>query len=166
MMPGGGEFEEKDRGSGAKHGAGRRGSRALAPDLPRRAGEENPNLSRHLRSRSEVAEILSAGKTPVTILRAAMILGAGSASFEILRYLVDRLPVIITPKWVNTECQPIGIRNVLDYLVGSLQSPGTAGGTFDIGDRRWSLPRSDAHLRLRGGPSAALVIRVRSSRRA
>ena len=60
-------------------------------------GEENPELSRDLRSRSEVAEILFAGETPVTILRAAMILGAGSASFEILRYLVDRLPVIITP---------------------------------------------------------------------
>jgi len=53
-----------------------------------------------------------------------MILGAGSASFEILRYLVDRLPVIITPRWVNTECQPIGIRNVLDYLVGCMRTPG------------------------------------------
>jgi hypothetical protein len=62
-----------------------------------------------------------------------MILGAGSASFEILRYLVDRLPVIITPKWVTTECQPIGIRNVLDYLVGCLETPATVGGTFDIG---------------------------------
>jgi hypothetical protein len=62
-----------------------------------------------------------------------MILGAGSASFEILRYLVDRLPVMITPKWVSTECQPIGIRNVLDYLVGCLETPATAGGAFDIG---------------------------------
>jgi hypothetical protein len=96
-------------------------------------GEENPALSRHLRSRAEVAKILAAGKTPVTILRAAMILGAGSASFEILRYLVDRLPVMITPKWVRTECQPIGIRNVLDYLVGCLETTATAGGTFDIG---------------------------------
>jgi uncharacterized protein YbjT (DUF2867 family) len=96
-------------------------------------GEENPALSRHLRSRAEVARILSAGKTPVTVLRAAMILGAGSASFEILRYLVDRLPVMITPKWVRTECQPIGIRNVLDYLAGCLETPATAGATFDIG---------------------------------
>ncbi|MBP2689809.1 MAG: hypothetical protein H6Q83_1996, partial [Deltaproteobacteria bacterium] len=75
----------------------------------------------------------AAGTTPVTTLRAAMILGAGSASFEILRYLVDRHPGMITPKWVSTECQPIGIGNVLDYLVGCLESPGTAGGTFDIG---------------------------------
>jgi hypothetical protein len=62
-----------------------------------------------------------------------MILGAGSTSFEILRYLVDRLPVMVTPRWVGTECQPIGIRNVLDYLVGCLETPATAGGTFDIG---------------------------------
>jgi hypothetical protein len=80
-----------------------------------------------------VGKILAGGKTPVTVLRAAMILGAGSTSFEILRYLVDRLPVMVTPKWVDTECQPIGIRNVLDYLVGSLETPATAGGTFDIG---------------------------------
>jgi uncharacterized protein YbjT (DUF2867 family) len=133
MMPGEGEFEEKDRE------AARTMARAAAEAGLSRLiylgglGEENPALSRHLRSRAEVAKILAAGKTPVTILRAAMILGAGSASFEILRYLVDRLPVMITPKWVRTECQPIGIRNVLDYLVGCLETPATAGGTFDIG---------------------------------
>ena len=133
MMPGEGEFEKKDRE------AARTMARAAAEAGLSRLiylgglGEENPAMSRHLRSRAEVAEILAAGKTPVTILRAAMILGAGSASFEILRYLVDRLPVMITPKWVSTECQPIGIRNVLDYLVGCLETPATAGGTFDIG---------------------------------
>jgi len=133
MMPGEGEFEEKDRD------AARTMARAAAEAGLSRLiylgglGEENPSLSRHLRSRSEVAALLAAGSTPATILRAAMILGAGSASFEILRYLVDRLPVVITPKWVNTECQPVGIRNVLDYLVGCLETPGTAGGTFDIG---------------------------------
>jgi uncharacterized protein YbjT (DUF2867 family) len=133
MMQGEREFEEKDRE------AARTMARAAAEAGLSRLiylgglGEENPVPSRHLRSRSEVAGILAAGKTPVTILRAAMILGAGSASFEILRYLVDRLPVMITPKWVRTECQPIGIRNVLDYLVGCLETPGTAGGTFDIG---------------------------------
>jgi uncharacterized protein YbjT (DUF2867 family) len=133
MMPGEGEFEEKDRD------AARTMARAAAEAGLSRLiylgglGEENPSLSRHLRSRAEVAEILAAGTTPATILRAAMILGAGSASFEILRYLVDRLPVMITPKWVRTECQPIGIRNVLDYLVGCLETPATAGATFDIG---------------------------------
>jgi uncharacterized protein YbjT (DUF2867 family) len=133
MMPGEGEFEGKDRE------AARNMVRAAADAGLSRLiylgglGEENPALSRHLRSRAEVAVILAAGKTPVTVLRAAMILGAGSASFEILRYLVDRLPVMITPRWVSTECQPIGIRNALDYLVGCLETPATAGRSFDVG---------------------------------
>lgn len=90
-------------------------------------------ISRHLKSRHEVGEILSAGPVPVTVLRAAMILGSGSASFEILRYLTERLPVMITPRWVFTPSQPIAIRNVLDYLQGCLEHPQTAGGTYDIG---------------------------------
>jgi len=133
MMPGDEDFEQKDR-EAARNMARAAGDAGMSRLIYLGGlGEENPTLSRHLRSRAEVAEILAAGKTPVTILRAAMILGAGSASFEILRYLVDRLPVMITPKWVRTECQPIGIRNVLDYLVGCLETPATAGGTFDIG---------------------------------
>jgi len=96
-------------------------------------GEQGSGLSHHLESRSEVGQILQLGSVPVTILRAAMIIGSGSASFEILRYLVDRLPVILTPRWVNTPCQPIGIRNVLHYLIGCLECPDTLGETFDIG---------------------------------
>ncbi len=96
-------------------------------------GDNDKDLSEHLRSRSEVGRILSAGAVPVTILRAGMIIGSGSASFEILRYLVERLPVMITPKWVATLSQPISIRNVLDYLIGSLGNEGTSGRTFDIG---------------------------------
>jgi uncharacterized protein YbjT (DUF2867 family) len=95
--------------------------------------QDHDALSHHLKSRHEVARILQAGPVPVTNLRAAMILGSGSASFEMLRYLVDRLPVMITPRWVRTPCQPIAIRNVLDYLQGCLAVPQTAGGTFDIG---------------------------------
>ena len=133
MTPGVGKFEEKDREAARNMARAAEGAGMSRLIYLGGLGVEHPGLSRHLRSRSEVAEILSAGKTPVTILRAAMILGAGSASFEILRYLVDRLPVIITPKWVSTECQPIGIRNVLDYLVGCLETPAAAGGTFDIG---------------------------------
>lgn len=90
-------------------------------------------LSRHLQSRHEVGEILQAGAVPCTILRAAMILGSGSASFEILRYLVERLPVMVTPRWVFTPCQPIAIRNVLNYLAGCLSHPETAGQVYDIG---------------------------------
>jgi uncharacterized protein YbjT (DUF2867 family) len=96
-------------------------------------GEETEDLSNHLSSRAEVADILQSGRVPVTVLRAAMIIGSGSASFEILRYLVERLPVIITPRWVDVPCQPIGIRNVLHYLIGCLECPETAGETYDIG---------------------------------
>lgn len=70
---------------------------------------------------------------PVTTFRAAMIIGSGSASFEILRYLVERLPVMVTPRWVGTLCQPIAIRNVLQYLVAALHEPATIGRTLDIG---------------------------------
>jgi uncharacterized protein YbjT (DUF2867 family) len=93
----------------------------------------DPNLSEHLRSRTEVATILQSGPTPATFLRAAMILGSGSASFEILRYLVDRLPVMTTPTWVRNPLQPIAISNVLNYLQGCLEHDDVLGQTFDIG---------------------------------
>ncbi len=96
-------------------------------------GELGDDLSEHLSSRREVEEALASAGVPVTILRAAMIIGSGSASFEILRYLVERLPVMITPKWVTTQSQPIGIRNVLHYLVACLKTPETIGKTLDIG---------------------------------
>ncbi|MDD9304438.1 MAG: SDR family oxidoreductase [Desulfobacter sp.] len=91
------------------------------------------NISKHLLSRNEVGNILMKGPVPTTILRAAMILGSGSASFEILRYLAERLPVMITPKWVSMPTQPISITNVLGYLKGCLKYPETRGETFDIG---------------------------------
>ncbi|MFN2358456.1 MAG: SDR family oxidoreductase [Desulfotignum sp.] len=91
------------------------------------------NISKHLVSRNEVGNILQSGPVPVTVLRAAMILGSGSASFEILRYLAERLPVMITPKWVSMPTQPIAITNVLGYLKGCLEHPETRGQTFDIG---------------------------------
>ena len=96
-------------------------------------GEEEDDLSHHLQSRSETGEVLRQGGVPVTILRAAMIIGSGSASFEILRYLVERLPIMITPRWVQTRCQPIAVRNVLTYLIGCLEVEKTRGETFDIG---------------------------------
>lgn len=96
-------------------------------------GEEEESLSHHLHSRAEVAHILREGPVPVTVFRAAMIIGSGSASFEILRYLVEHLPVIVTPLWVHTPCQPIGVRNVLGYLTGCLECPQTVGQTYDIG---------------------------------
>jgi len=96
-------------------------------------GERGEGLSEHLASRREVEAMLAAGPVPVTVLRAAMIIGSGSASFEILRYLVERLPVMVTPRWVKTPSQPIAIGNVLAYLVACLSTPETIGRTLDIG---------------------------------
>ncbi len=96
-------------------------------------GETGEHLSEHLASRREVEFALASGSVPVTVFRAAMIIGSGSASFEILRYLVERLPVMVTPRWVSTESQPIAIQNVLHYLVACLDCPQTMGRTFDIG---------------------------------
>lgn len=90
-------------------------------------------ISEHLRSRVEVEEILSSGPVPVTNLRAGMILGSGSASFEMLRYLVERLPIMLTSTRIFTLSQPIAIRNVLAYLIGALQQPETIGRSYDIG---------------------------------
>jgi uncharacterized protein YbjT (DUF2867 family) len=94
-----------------------------------KAGE----LSKHLKSRIEVADTLQSGPVPTTDLRTPMILGSGSASFEILRYLVERLPVMTTPKWVLSLNQPIAIRDVIGYLIGCLEKEETTGQTFDIG---------------------------------
>jgi len=96
-------------------------------------GEMGEGLSEHLRSRAEVGKILSLGNPAASVLRAAVIIGAGGASFEMLRYLVERLPVMICPRWIDTRIQPIALQDVLAYLVGCLLNPQTAGQTFDIG---------------------------------
>jgi len=93
------------------------------------------NLSEHLSSRQNVEAILSTAKAPLTVLRAAIIIGSGSASFEIIRDLVEKLPVMIAPKWLRTRCQPIGIRNVIEYLRGVLLKQETYHQVFDIGGR-------------------------------
>ncbi|MBC6458783.1 SDR family oxidoreductase [Actinomadura sp. HBU206391] len=104
---------------------------------PGPAGEREPvpggGLSPHLRSRAEVGEILLASGVPTAVLRAAVIIGSGSASFEILRHLTERLPVMITPRWVGTRIQPIAVRDVLRYLVGCATLPPEVNRGFDIG---------------------------------
>jgi len=90
-------------------------------------------LSPHLESRKEVGEILLASGVPTTVLRAAVIIGSGSASFEMLRYLTERLPVMVTPRWVESRIQPISVRDVLRYLVGSATMPPEVNRGFDIG---------------------------------
>lgn len=96
-------------------------------------GQPDERLSQHLESRREVERVLSDGPVPVTAFRAAMIIGSGSASFEILRYLAERLPIMLTPRWVRTECQPIAVRDVLFYLVQCLGVPGSSGRVLEIG---------------------------------
>ena len=93
----------------------------------------NLRLSDHLKSRHEVADVLQSGPVPTTVLRAAMIIGSGSASFEMLRYLVERLPVMVTPRWVHTPVQPISIGDVLGYLQGCIEPEAVKGDSFDIG---------------------------------
>lgn len=93
----------------------------------------DPSLSRHLTSRVSVESILRASGIPVTVLRAAIIIGSGSASFEIIRDLVEKLPLMITPKWLRSRCQPIAVRDVIRYLTSVLNHPEAIGKTFDIG---------------------------------
>jgi len=96
-------------------------------------GDKNDFLSAHLKSRLEVARELMKGPVAVTVIRAAVIIGSGSASFEIIKNLVDRIPVICLPVYAKTLCQPIGIRDVIKYLVGCLEHENTRGREFDIG---------------------------------
>ncbi len=90
-------------------------------------------LSKHLVSRRHVEDILHKSKVPLTVLRAGIIVGSGSASFEIIRDLVEKLPVMITPKWLNTRSQPIAIRDVISFLSGVMLNDKCVGRTFDIG---------------------------------
>ncbi|MFH8445213.1 SDR family oxidoreductase [Streptomyces sp. NPDC018026] len=97
------------------------------------AGVPEGELSPHLRSRAEVGRILLASGVPTTVLRAAVVIGSGSASFEMLRYLTERLPVMVTPNWVHTRIQPVAVRDVLRALVGSATMPQEVSRTFDVG---------------------------------
>lgn len=92
-----------------------------------------PGLSKHLASRLAVQRILESGSIPLTTLRASIIVGSGSASFEIIRDLTEKLPLMVLPRWTQNRCQPIAIRNVIVYLVGVADHPEVAGRTFDIG---------------------------------
>lgn len=98
-------------------------------------GDSRTSRSPHLRSRAMVAEELKAGSVPVSILRAAVIIGSGSASYEIIHHMVLKLRFFLILPWAKNKCQPIGIRDVIKYLVGVLETPQTTGKSFDIGGR-------------------------------
>ena len=96
-------------------------------------GSDTDHLSDHLGSRHEVGRILASGDVPVTEYRAAVIIGSGSMSFEMIRHLTEVLPIIMTPKWVRTRCQPIAVRNVLEILISGLEDPEPTKKIYDIG---------------------------------
>ena len=96
-------------------------------------GDDDPDLSRHLRSRHETAAVLASGAVPVTTLRAAMVVGKDSAAFETILALVDRLPAMICPRWVSTPTQPIALADAIRYLAGVVGLEAALGETFDIG---------------------------------
>lgn len=96
-------------------------------------GADSPDLSDHLRSRQETATHLASGPVPLTTLRAAMVVGAGSAAFETIRALVDRLPAMICPRWVSTPTQPIALQDVIGYLAGVCGLEAAYGQTYDVG---------------------------------
>ncbi|MFJ4696041.1 SDR family oxidoreductase [Streptomyces sp. NPDC088766] len=130
------DFEETDRRAARIFGEGARGAGVrrivyLGGLTP--AGVPERELSPHLRSRAEVGRILLDSGVPTTVLRAAVVIGSGSVSFEMLRYLTERLPVMITPSWVRTRIQPVAVRDVLRALVGSARMPEDVNRAFDIG---------------------------------
>jgi uncharacterized protein YbjT (DUF2867 family) len=132
-MAAGGDFEARDRA------IARAFARLAEPAGVSRIvylGGLNPpgeRLSPHLGSRKEVGEILLGGPVPATVLQAGIILGAGSASFEMLRHLTQKLPVMVTPKWLDNSIEPIAIRDVLHYLIASADMPAHVNRAFDIG---------------------------------
>ena len=96
-------------------------------------GDLDDNLSAHLRSRRDVEQLLALGGVPVTVLRAAVVIGHGGISWEITRQLVDHLPAMVTPRWVNTNTQPIALPDIVRYLVGVLGNPEALGKIYDVG---------------------------------
>ncbi len=133
-MDGEGDFRERDRRAALtfRDAAAAAGVKRIVY-LGGLGDEEDASLSSHLRSRHEVGQILASGPVAVTELRAAIIIGSGSASFEMLRNLTEVLPVMTTPRWVDTRCQPIAVRDVLYYLVEALGLAEGADRVYEIG---------------------------------
>ncbi len=133
-MNSGEKFEAEDRKAASNFGAAARqaGVRRIIylGGLAHGGG-----LSPHMRSRAETGNILRASGVPVIELQASIVIGSGSASFEVIRSLVERLPLMITPRWVNTAAQPIAIEDVIDYLSAAVRLPDQGNFTFEIGGR-------------------------------
>lgn len=126
-------FEELDRAAARAVVAGTAAAGSAQIVYLGGLGEGSSDLSPHLQSRAETAKILASGAVPLTTLRAAMIVGPGSAAFVTILALVDRLPVMVCPRWVSVETQPVALADVLTALVGVCGRPAAYGETFDLG---------------------------------
>ena len=128
-----GNFEEQDRRAAQNFAAAAKAAGVGRIIYLGGLGEDAGDLSPHLRSRHEVGKILRAGGVPLIEFRASVIIGSGSLSFEMIRALVERLPVMVTPRWVRVLAQPIAIDDMLAYLLAALELPGTESATFEVG---------------------------------
>ena len=129
----GSDFSERDVQAARNFGAAAKRAAVARIIYLGGLGDPATTLSAHLRSRHETGDALVESGVPVTEFRAGVIVGSGSISFEMIRYLTERVPIMICPRWVFTRIQPIAIRNVLDYLTAALQVPASSGRTIEIG---------------------------------
>ncbi|MFW5473677.1 NAD(P)H-binding protein [Knoellia sp. CPCC 206450] len=132
-MDGKDDFEQRDRDLARTFGLAAQGADVGRIVYLSGLHPDGGHLSPHLASRVEVGDLLMASGVPTVVLQAAIIIGSGSASFEMLRHLTRKLPVMVTPKWVNNRIQPIAIADILHYLVGAATVEGDANRTFDVG---------------------------------
>lgn len=128
-----GSFEEKDRTAARNFGAAAKAAGVKRIIYLGGLGNEKEELSAHLRSRQEVGRILGESGVPVLEFRASVVIGSGSLSFEMIRSLVERLPIMTTPKWVSMPAQPIAIDDLIDYLVSALSLPSSTNQIYEIG---------------------------------
>ncbi|MBW7883506.1 MAG: SDR family oxidoreductase [Caldilineaceae bacterium] len=132
-MNGSGDFHERDLLAARQFGQAARDAGVQRIIYLGGLGDPEADLSKHLQSRQQTGQALQEAGVPVTELRAAVIVGSGSASFEMIRYLTEHIPVMVCPRWVYTRIQPIGIRDVLAYLVAALDTPESSGEVIEIG---------------------------------
>lgn len=132
-LGGGAEFHQKDLDAARNFGEAAKQAGVERIVFLGALAEESPELSEHLRSRQQTGDALRESGVPVTEFRAGVIVGSGSLSFEMVRYLTERVPIMICPRWVYTRTQPIAIRDVLAYLASALTVPASVGETIEIG---------------------------------
>ncbi len=132
-MSGGQGFQERDLQAASNFGSAAQQAGVKRIIYVGGLADETADLSKHLQSRQQTGNALRAAGVPVTEFRAAVIVGSGSLSFEMIRYLTERVPVMIAPRWVYTRTQPISIREVLEYLTAALTTPASSGKIIEIG---------------------------------